>query len=393
MIGRRRFLWVGSGTVLGLALPHATGCGRADEDVAGSAGRTAYPSLEVSGSPYEVGRAIGRRFGEQIREGLRRRREWFEDLRRFVAGDPASRYEPFLAAGRERFPEIVEELRGWADGAGLPFEDLMTLNLKAELSALRAEAAPETPGCSTLALSHAGRTLIAHNEDGHEAYRDLMFLVRVAQPGRPAFVCLNYPGILSGNGPAINAAGIAMTTNFIGGLDVRAGVPRYFLSRAALNARSLEEAVAIVTGPDRAFAFHYNLGSRDEGRILSVETSPERFEVLEVEGLYVHTNHLVLPGMAEIAQDAAYVGTSSMSRYRVLSGKAEALAGRLDEVDEQTLLAMLSSHEGAPYSPCRHPTAEVSGATLGCAIVDVGSGKTSLYHSNPCRRRPTRLAV
>lgn len=392
-IGRRQFLLAGSGTLLGLALPRAMGCGRPGHDAPGATADGAFPYLEVSGSPYEVGLAIGRRFGGQIREGLRRRADWFDGLRRFMAEDPTSRYAPFLAAGRERFPEIVEELRGWADGAGLPFEDLMALNLKAELSALRAGATPQAPGCSTLLLSHGGRTWIAHNEDGDGAYHDLMFLVRVAQPGRPAFLCLNYPGILSGNAPAINEAGIVMTTNFIGGLDVRPGVPRYFLSRAALAARNLDEAVAIVTGPGRAFAFHYNLGSRHERKILSVETAPDRFAIHEIEGLHVHTNHFVLPGMTEAAQDAAYVATSSMSRYRVLTARAEQLSGRLDEVGEQTLVEMLSSHEGAPYSPCRHPTNEVGGATLGCAVADVGAGSVRMFFSNPCRGLSTRHEI
>jgi len=392
-IGRREFLVAGSGTLLGLALPRAVGCGRSAEDALRAPTDTAFPYLEVSGSPYEVGLAIGRRFGEQVREGIRRRRDWFGGLRRFMAEDPASRYEPFLAAGRARFPDVVEELRGWADGAGLPFEDLMALNLKAELSALRAGAAAEAPGCSTLDFSHGGRHWIAHNEDGHGDYHDLMFLVRVAQPGKPEFVCLNYPGILSGNGPAINAAGIAMTTNFIGGLNVRPGVPRYFLSRAALGARDLDEAVAIVTHPERAFAFHYNLGSRDEGRILSVETSVEHFSAQDVDGLYVHTNHLLHPGLLETVQDAEYVATSSMSRYRVLTREADRLAGRLDEVDQETLVEMLSSHESAPYSPCRHPAGEVRGATLGCAVIDVDAGDVRLYRSNPCRGQFTRHAV
>ena len=385
-IDRRRFLIAASGTVAGLALSSTFGCRRSGEEPApATAPEIDFPFLEVSGSPYEIGLAIGRRFGDQVREGIRRRRDWFDGLRRFMDEDRATRLEPFVAAAEQHFPHTLEELRGWADGAGLPVEDLLTLNLKAELAALRAVAAPETPGCSTLALSHGGRTLIAHNEDGHGAYHDLMFLVRVAQPGRPAFLCLTYPGILCGNGPAINEAGIAVTTNFIGGLAVRPGVPRYVLSRALLGARSLDEAVAIVTHPDRAFAFHYNLGSRDEGKILSVETSVERSSVQEVHGLYVHTNHLLHAEMAETPQDAAYVESSSMSRYRVLSEKAQRFDGRLDEVGEETLVELLSSHEGAPYSPCRHPDGEVSGATLGSALIDAGAGDVRLYYSNPCR--------
>jgi isopenicillin-N N-acyltransferase-like protein len=307
--------------------------------------------------------------------------------------DPASRYEPFLAAGERHFPDGIDELRGWADGSGIPFEDLLTLNLKAELATLQRGAREETPGCSTLVLSRGERRLIAHNEDGHRAYRDLMFLVRVSPQGKPAFLCLTYPGILCGNGPVINEAGIILTTNYIGGLDVRRGVPRYVISRAVLGASSLEEAVAIVTHPERAFSFHYNLGSRREGRILSVETSVKRHAVREVDGLYPHTNHLVLPGMEQTPQDAEYVSGSSMSRYAVLGAEAERLRERIDSVDGDDLRRVLELHDSAPYSPCRHPTDEVSGATLGHALFDVREGSLRLSYSNPCHRMVEEYGV
>ena len=97
--------------------------------------------------------------------------------------------------------------------------------------------------------------------------------------------------------------------------------------------------------------------------------------------------------MEETAQDQEYVGSSSMSRYEVLTREVERLSGRLDEVVEETLVGLLSSHESAPYSPCRHPAGEVSGATLGSALIDVGAGEMRLYHSNPCLGRFTLQSV
>jgi hypothetical protein len=383
---RRDFLIGASSTVLGLTLPSGVACRRAGSgNDGGGDPRPEFPLLEVSGTPYEVGVAIGRRFGDQIKKGLERRREWFGALRSFMEEDLATRYEPFLAAGRQHFPEVLEELRGWAAGSGVAFKDLMALNLRAELAAMMRDRQDDPPGCSTLALSHAGRLLLAHNEDGDGAYHDLMFLVRVSRPGKPTFLCLTYPGILSGNGPAMNDAGMVITTNFISGLAVRPGVPRYFISRAVLEATSLDAAVEIVTHPRRAFAFHFNLGSHSEKRILSVETSVEKHEVHQVDGLYVHTNHLLLPGMKDTPQDREYMETSSLSRYRVLRPGADRLRGRLDDVDRETLVGLLSGHEGAPTSPCRHPTEEASGATLACSVFDLDAGSLELFFSNPCR--------
>jgi hypothetical protein len=183
----------------------------------------------------------------------------------------------------------------------------------------------------------------------------------------------------------VNEAGIVLTTNYIGGLDVRLGIPRYVISRAALDAGNLAEAVETVSHPLRAFSFHYNLGSRSEGRILSVETSVDAVATHEVDGLYVHTNHFRSPGMEEVPQDREYVTTSSMSRFLVLEAEAARLRDRLGEVDGEAMVRMLSCHERAPYSPCRHPAGKVAGMTLGSALFDVGGGGLRMGYANPCR--------
>ena len=177
-IDRRTFLLAGSGALAGLA----AGC--PPRRVPAPSGDFPLPHLEVSGTPFECGRAIGRRFGRQIRLGLERRADWFRPLRDFMLADKPGRCDGFLAAAREHFPDIVEELEGSAEGSGVDFYDLAALNLKAELGAMMARQRAECPGCSTLALSHGGRMLLAHNEDGHAAYADLMFLLTVRQPGK-----------------------------------------------------------------------------------------------------------------------------------------------------------------------------------------------------------------
>jgi isopenicillin-N N-acyltransferase-like protein len=385
-MNRREFLLGASGAVLSLWLP--SGCQKRPRQFKPTDAETGFPYLEVSGEPYQVGHAIGKHFAWQIREGIERRQKWFDELKSFMNADRTHRYQPFLETGERHFPEVVEELRGSAEGAGLPFEDLMVLILKSELGAMKNKLQPQTPGCSTLALAHKDRLLLAHNEDGHVAYDGLMFLVKVSVPGQPSFLRLTYPGIYSGSAPGMNSAGLVVTTNFIDGRAVRpGGIPRYFISRAVRNARTLQEAVKIVTHPDRAFSFHFNLASRRERRILSVETSIDHHQVYEVEGLYVHTNHLILDEIKATPQNEKYVNSSSMTRYRILTAEAERLFDHLDEVDGDTLMRLLSIHEGAPYSPCRHPQGEVVGTTLAGSLFDVRQGTWRLYYGNPCRGR------
>ena len=64
---------------------------------------------------------------------------------------------------------------------------------------------------------------------------------------------------------------------------------------------ALDEAVELATCSPRAFPWHHNLLSLREGRLLSLEVMPDHHDVEEVEGGFVHTNHLVHPAMCGAA--------------------------------------------------------------------------------------------
>jgi hypothetical protein len=202
------------------------------------------------------------------------------------------------------------------------------------------------------------------------------------------FLSFVYPGLLPGNGPGFNAAGVVQTTNYIQPHRIADGIPRYFVGRAVLEAQTLAEAVDLVTVQPRAFSWHHNLASLDEGRILSVETVADpkpRHSVLEVDGLYIHTNHLLHDGMtgdgqaADRPYDVPYI--SSTTRLDVLT---RALADHGPPTNVAEIMAMLTLHEGRPYSPCRHPEGEVEGITLGTAVFVAPNHTMKLYHGNPC---------
>jgi hypothetical protein len=356
-----------------------------------------FPLLDVCGSPYAMGRAIGERFAPQIRAAFSLEIRGWRELKTFADAQPAL-LEPFLAAARRLAPTVLDELRGWADGSGVPLHDLLALNHKGELGALRDERGRERrqcvraegePGCSTIIARRGTRTVWAHNEDGDGAYAPGMFLLRARPTGRPAFLCCAYPGLLPGNAPWINAHGVIMTTNFIHTREVRVGgVGRYLLDRLTLEAGSFDEALAVATHRERAYGFHHVIASAREGRIASVEATPSRLQIKPLgDGIFLHTNHLIHGGLADVAQDPDYVQRSSLTRWRVLARWRQRVAdpGALGADD---LVRALSSHEGRPYSPCRHPTASISGATLLSAVFELPAAATMrVYTGQPCGGR------
>jgi len=355
-----------------------------------NAGPSSFACLTAAGTPRQIGLAVGTAFGREIREGMERRSRWIARLKEYAEGKGRHHLDTMLQKAREFAPRVVEELEGWAEGSGISFRDLFILNCNNELDT-RLEEDKKPPGdCSTAALKTGGKLLIAHNEDGNGKYSDLMWVLHAIPDDAPEFICLAYPGFIEGNAPAFNSCGIAITTNYIGTREVKDGIPRYFISRMMLEARTAEEALATACHAERAYGYHHIVASLPEGRAWGVEVTPSKSEKREIEGLYLHTNHLVFEGLRDTPQFEKYNALSSIPRYQSL----QKLLGSVSDISSITkadIIKAMSSHEGKPYSLCRHPEGEAEGATVGMAFFESRHGKEDfqmeLYANNPCKGR------
>lgn len=352
-----------------------------------------FPTGEARGAPREIGRALGELAREPLIEVINAQRSWLERLRAFAMEDRAARFDPFWQATRRHFPEVYEELQGIAEGAQRPLEDILLWNLQPELGMMLAEA--PRAGCSTLHLVADGQVVLAHNEDGADAYHQRLLVATVHPDDGPDFTSLVYPGQVPGQVPAMNAAGLVVSTNYIGTREVRPGIPRYVLGRAIHRCSTIEQAVAVATHRDRAFAFTANLGSVPERRLACLELTPSTHDLRESRGLFIHTNHLVLPDTREVPERSdAGPSTSTGSRYQVLE-QAAAQSGDLSTLGREELVQMLASHEALrqPYSPCRHPGDGSSTRTLATALFDLVAGSFEVFEGNPCEASRRRLEL
>jgi len=345
----------------------------------------AFPLLRVAGKTYrEIGGTIGAYFSDRIRGGIEARRPWVEKIEAFVAADRPARYDCFLAAVRDEFPHLIEEMQGCAEGAGVPFDRMFTIALTPELGAMMrvAETAKE---CTTVALAAGDKLWIAHNEDGASAYREFMYLLDVRWPSGMRSWSFCYPGILPGNGPSVNSAGMAQTVNFIAAAAVRSGVPRYVLDRAGIEARSLDEALKIAAHPRRSYSQHHIFLSRNEKKMVSVEVTNDRQSVVEIAGVYVHANHLIHEQMKDLPQ---IIGRPDTSRPR--QAVADSWAAAVKDpaaLQSSDLLGLLQSHQNAPLSICRHPAPGIIGSTLGTVVIRGNERKVDFYDLEPCGGR------
>jgi predicted choloylglycine hydrolase len=348
-----------------------------------------FPVVSVSGANHrEIGRQIGALLKDRIQGAHRARKDWIDQLEAFAQADPATRLDPFVKAVRDCLPHLLEEMEGMALGADLPLSRLLVVALNPELSALMKTASPDED-CTTVALNSSGKLWIAHNEDGNQDLLDFMYLLHITWPDGLVSFAFSYPGYWPGNAPSANSAGLAQTVNYISARHVRPGLPRYAIDRAIMEARDLDQAIAWAAHPQRAYSQHHYLLSHDEGRIVSVEAAADQVSIREVKGLEVHANHFVHPEMKDLPQFDSYHGTS-----RPRQEAAERWRDGINDPAALTpgdLISILSSHENAPLSICRHPAPQFPGATLGAALLLAKEKRIRFFARQPCQNKALDL--
>ncbi|WP_233804713.1 C45 family autoproteolytic acyltransferase/hydolase [Paraburkholderia sp. HP33-1] len=251
--------------------------------------------IEISGSPFEAGEALGRFGAAAVHRHLLHTDAWLTVMRwrgSPVAADLAMHTET-------RFPRVWAELQGLARGLRLPFEDVFLWNCRGDVWAMSPD------GCTTLQLPHtpdAGVRRIAHNEDGDPGFSSDCAIAQCRIEGSPGFAAFVYPGSLPGHTFAVTDAGLVVTVNNLRQRRVVAGVPRMVLTRAVLDATDLDMAVSLLRDAPRAGGFHLTLAHRAHATLLSVEFSAYGCSVREITEPSLHANHAIHPEMAHFSQ-------------------------------------------------------------------------------------------
>jgi hypothetical protein len=148
-------------------------------------------------------------------------------------------------------------------------------------------------------------------------------------------VSFYYPGSLPGHTFAVNRAGLVQAINNLRIKQPAVGVPRMVLTRAVLDAASLDAAVHVLNNVQRASGFHHTLGCVGDERLLSVEATVRRCSVLEVSEVSGHANHLIHAGCNAEAQ--IVTGSSGDRQARL-----DQLLPALGDISGPSLLRVLS---------------------------------------------------
>ncbi len=352
-----------------------------------------FPIVKIQGTPYERGQQYGSQCREKIAQVIDFYR-WIFELKSKLDWDQslgkAADFVPFLDAYDR---DIMEEIKGIADGSQRPLLEIVALNVRTELLfLLAARAAQVKASCTALVAvpPASDHTLLAQNWDWYPQVRECCVILEENPVGRPRIIQALEAGLIAKAG--FNSAGIGLCTNALVTANWRVGVPFHAILWRILKAESMSEAIGAVTGANRASAANYLIAHGD-GEAVNLEAAPEDVNIIFPDkGIISHANHCKVSN-AKINDLTPGIWPDSIMRdYRT----AKILNQASGPIDEATIQKVLRDHFDRPHSICAHPDLRhpphEHGQTNVSLIMDLTEKTCLIAKGPPCEHEYFRLS-
>lgn len=293
--------------------------------------------IRVAGDPFTVGHAHGAAGRDAIRAFLD------DDLcrlnrilpRRSSLAGLAETINHHGAVIARDTPDLYEELRGLADGAGIELEAAILLQIRREVmgySRIRANG-----DCTTLCRARDGDVWLAQTIDLNGDLDEHMGILDVtrAATGRRALL-LTFTGLLGYLG--VNGDGLAIGLNLVLGGVWRPGVPPYLAIRHLLDTCDGVDA-CLERLPRLRLASSRSLTLCDRhGAAATVELIDGRMAVTR-GAEHVHTNHFLAEDFRAADEINPFARNSSVRR---LEAGRVGLAGLGEGAGPEEIMALLA---------------------------------------------------
>ncbi|MER2090040.1 C45 family peptidase [Sporosarcina sp. JAI121] len=335
-------------------------------------------TIELHGTSF----SIGLKHGVQGKKEVHRSLETYEQLFKGYASlswkkakEKALLHFNAIEAYR---PEYLDEMEGIARGAGVEFEDILTLNARSEIALTNS---PD--GCTSLAITEprSSKTWLAQNWDWKGEQTDSLLFLKIEQPNKPNIEMVTEGGIIGKIG--CNDSGIGVCLNALLTRTCEAKVPIHLGLRAVLDSYTFEEALSSVDHNQMASPAHFLIASKEK-KMMSVEVSPiYTAKIGPKDGVLLHTNHICELAMRNEVFDSPH--DDSYQRLKVI----DKLVNSLDcDPDADDIFSLLADHDNYPDSICRHGNpsklTHENMETVFSIVMDLTSNKVALILGNPC---------
>jgi isopenicillin-N N-acyltransferase like protein len=333
-----------------------------------------FQFIECSGTPREM----GRQYGEAAREAIR------TNLQSWRPGGSALAWDAYVkdttAFLTRHAPEVLDELKGVAEGSGASLEALVVEN---------AAGSPRPSECTSMAIPNSrDGAILGKNNDG--AVDERCWVLRRTKPvrGLPMLHFVS-AGWLSGL-DAMNGSGLANGHNSVGSslgrvpgsIEIRLWA-YHLMARCSTSEEFLQGLLSV---PLNGKGF--NVVTADAGRNGCVlECAVPKVVPRGLGEPFVYaTNHYITDALKDADGRTPDQKQISIYRYGYLAWQ-----DRMHRPgDEGDIRRLLKSHE--PWAPCRHGQAHQS-HTLWSIIAAPEQGRMDAAFGPPCTQEYTRYKI
>lgn len=358
----------------------------------------AWP-IRARGTARARGRSIGQALGPAIRAFLDEDVAHLDRLRPKPLGREAARRLAltFAAPIADLLPEVMAEIEGLAEGAGIPLADALILQLRRELAApgtgpvVAGAAQPEDrsgglEGCTTLAFTGPeGRSLIAQTADlpgDMDGLGTVLDLDGDGPGGRSlAWAPLGQLGFLG-----LNQAGLAIGINMVVAPGWQVAPPPYLIVRHLLGLADADAAEAAIARLPRATSRCYTLADGTGHRM--IETTIDSCRRLDPDpgrpqARLAHCNHYLHPDLTPLDRVPAWSSTRlRTARLEAIFAESPWADGTAGAGDAR---AVLADHDNAPLSICAHGrNSPRLGRTVASVVLDPAARRMDVALGTAC---------
>ena len=364
---------------------------------------TQFPFVSVSGTPEARGRSYGQQAADRVRKSAAMYGQTLVDL----GYDAMARTQLIAHFAREIedfAPHYLEEMRGIAAGADVPFEDIVMVNARTEVVAkARAEkkkAAELEPGdgCTGALIlptrSANGNLIHGQNWDWRAECAETAIVLRVRNDNGPDMLTFVEAGGLARSG--LNSAGVSITANYLeSDRDFRQlGVPLSLIRRKVLEQEHFALAIKAVATTPKSCSNNIMIGMAAGFGVDYECTTDEAFPIYPgSDDLIVHANHWVSDVALCKLRDTGRASTPE-SAYR--DWRVRRLLNEQSKLTREDLKRALFDDFGAPYSVCRPPrpgSHDNLSATVAMVIMEPEAGLMEVAPLPALNRSFTRYSL
>lgn len=345
----------------------------------------------IEGSPFNRGMIHGENLHAEIREliGL-----WKKNIQRntgMAAEDFITKFlnhTSYKTAVEQYTPDLLEEVKGIAEGSGIDFDTIFAFQL---LDELILNAGDVVAHCSSVGVNKTENkpTLIGQNWDIESYIHGFQTVLHVKEEisDLESFV-FTYAGLIAAFG--VNNKGVGICLNSLPILHYeKKGLPVAYVIRGVLENLTMEGAIRFIDEIEHASPQNYIIG--DSEKIVDVECSSGKvvhFSIKDSPGIVYHTNHPLVNDDYDFKyltllkereegvksnksyhKAVEYLEKDSGTRFSNLQNRLGNFSA--GEITVDRIKSTLSSHDSPEYPICMDLGEETKLATIVSTVMEL----------------------